>query len=98
VAGGIIFDHTGKLVSDAHLSHEKWGSNDASYGPVSIIADVDGDPATTEQHLVTGNRAVTKTGATVWDVSDELSDGYPAIADLDKDGTPELVVVAQGKL
>lgn len=54
VAGGIIFDHTGKLVSDAHLSHEKWGSNDASYGPVSIIADVDGDPATTEQHLVTG--------------------------------------------
>lgn len=95
VAGGVIFDHTGRVV---HAGNPKWGANSASYGPVSIIADVDGVDATTEQHLVAGNRAITKAGATIWDQSATLSDGYPAIADLDKDGTPELVVVAQGNI
>ncbi len=95
VAGGVIFDHTGKVV---YAGNTKWGANSASYGPVSIIADVDGNDATTQQHLVAGNRAVSKSGAVVWDVSATLSDGYPAIADLDKDGVPELVVVAQGNI
>lgn len=98
VAGGVVFDHLGRVVSEAHLGREKWGANSVSYGPVSIIADVDGDPTTLTQHVVTGNRAIRKDGSLLWDVSGTLTDGYPAIADLDKDGTPELVVVAQGKL
>lgn len=98
VAGGMIFDHTGRLVNDAHLGHEKWGANDANYGPVSIIADVDGNPDSTEQYVVTGNRAMRRGGIPLWDVHTTLTDGYPAIADLDRDGTPELVVVAQGKV
>ena len=104
VAGGMVFDHTGKLVDSKHLGHQKWGENASGYGAVSIIADVDGKPETTDQHVVTGNRAIRKDGTVVWDVSPssdaavKLTDGYPAIADLDKDGTPELVVVAQGWL
>lgn len=101
VAGGMVFDHTGKLVDAKHNGHEKWGSNDVTYGAVSIIADVDGNPATTQQFVVTGNRAIAKNGTPLWDRSGapwNLTDGYPAISDLDKDGTPELVVVAQGKI
>jgi hypothetical protein len=94
VMGGIVFDHTGKVVYNGSVD---WGANDAGYGPVSIIADVDGNPASKQQHVVTGNRAFTKTGIPIWTQAG-LTDGYPAIADLDKDGTPELVVIAQGKV
>lgn len=98
VLGGVVLDHTGKLVTDTSIGREKWGANDAGYGPVSIIADIDGDPTTTAQYVVTGNRAEREDGTLLWDVSSTLSDGYPAIADLDKNGTPELVVVANGVL
>ena len=98
VLGGVVLDHLGKLVTDTSIGRERWGANDVNYGAVSIIADVDGNPATTEQFVVTGNRAIRRDGTLLWDVSGALSDGYPAISDLDKDGTPELVVVAQGKV
>lgn len=101
VEGGLVFDsQTGKLTLTPVSGQEKWGANDASYGPVSIIADVDGNDASKEQYVVTGNRAFKKDGTILWDqfTKNGLSDGYPAIADLDKDGTPELVVIAQGKL
>ena len=92
VAGGVVVDYQGHLVSDSLIGRELYGSNDTGYGPVSVIADVDGDPTTHTQYVVTGNRAYEKDGTTRWDVSATLHDGYPAIADLDKDGTPELVV------
>lgn len=92
VAGGLVFDYTGKLVSDTPSGRESWGANVSSYGAVSIIADVDGDPNTTDQAVVTGNRAFKKDGTIIWDKSGSLNDGYAAIADLDKDGVPELVV------
>lgn len=98
VLGGVVLDHTGKLVTDSSIGRERWGANDTGYGAVSIVADVDGDAMTTAQYVVTGNRAIRRDGTLLWDVSATLSDSYPAIADLDKDGTPELVVVAQGKL
>lgn len=97
VLGGMIFDHTGKLTSTA-TGRERWGANQATYGPVSIIADVDGNAATTEQFVVTGNRAIRKNGTFLWDVSATVKDGYPAIADMDKDGVPELVVIGEGYL
>ncbi len=92
VAGGVVVDYLGRLVSDSLIGRELYGSNDVGYGPVSIIADVDGDDTTHTQYVVTGNRAYQKDGTPLWDVSATLHDGYPAIADLDKDGTPELVV------
>jgi len=98
VVGGVVLDHTGKLVTDTSIGRETWGANDASYGAVSIVADVDGNAATTEQYVVTGNRAIRKNGTLLWDVSATVPDGYGAISDLDKDGVPELVVVGGGKL
>lgn len=98
VLGGVVLDHLGRLVTNASIGREAWGGNDASYGAVSIVADVDGVAATTAQHVVTGNRAIRKDGTFVWDVSATVPDGYPAISDLDEDGTPELVVVGAGQL
>jgi hypothetical protein len=91
VIGGVVLDHTGVVVSG--VGRERAGSNDSTYGPVSIVADVDGNPNTTAQHVVTGNGAYLKDGTPLWQ-QPGLSDGYTAIADLDKDGTPELVVIA----
>jgi len=95
IAGGVIFDHLGKLVTDTSVGRERWGAVDSSYGAVSIVADVDGNAITTEQFVVTGNRAIRKNGTFLWEQA-ALADGYPAISDLDKDGVPELVVVANG--
>ncbi len=92
VYGGVVLDHTGKVVSGE--GREKLGANDAGYGPVSIVADIDGDG---QQEVVGGNAAYRKNGSEVWKNA-ALTDGYPAIADLDKDGVPELVVIAQGNV
>jgi hypothetical protein len=92
IAGGVVFDYTGKLVTDTSIGRERWGANDSGYGAVSIVADVDGNPALQRQYVLTGNRAIRKDGTFLWDQSATLSDGYTAIADLDKDGVPELVV------
>jgi len=89
VVAGAVFDATGKLLFDGG---ELFGSN-GTYGPVSIIADLDGVPP---QEIVGGKKALRSDGTVYWD--NGLADGYPAIADLDLDGTPELVVVAAGSL
>ena len=92
IAGGVILNYQGHLVTDTSIGRERWGANDASYGAVPIVADVDGNAQTTGQQVVTGNRAIRRDGSLLWDVSATLSDGYAAIADLDKDTVPELVV------
>ncbi|MDB4993464.1 MAG: uncharacterized protein JWM74_896, partial [Myxococcaceae bacterium] len=98
IAGGVVLSFDGKLITNASVGRERWGANDSSYGAVSIVADVDGNAATKEQYVVTGNRAIRKDGTFLWDVSSTLVDGYTAISDLDKDGIPELVVTYNGNL
>jgi len=66
IVGGIVLDSTGKLVSDALIGRETWGANDETFGPVSIVADVDGNPNTTEQYVVTGGRAMHANGELWW--------------------------------
>lgn len=90
VLGGVVLDHTGKVVSG--IGREKL-TQLKNYTVSSIIADVDGDGA---QDVVGGNAAYTRDGAVIW--SQPLPDGFPAIADFDGDGAPELVVVTEAGL
>jgi len=55
----------------------------------NALADLDGDG---NLELVSGNRAWRVNGAVLWERND-LPGGSPAIADLDRDGAPEVVVV-----
>ncbi len=89
VVGGVVFDASGKLLVNGGTL---FGSN-GTYGSVSIVADLDG---AFPQEIVGGNKAIRSDGTLYWD--NGLPDGYPAIADLDLDGTPEIVVVTNGTL
>jgi len=89
VVGGVVLDAQGKVISGE--GRELAGTNATNYGAVSIIADVDGDGM---QDVVSGRAAWKLDGTVIWD--NGLSDGYPAIAQLDGQGPPELVVVSNG--
>jgi len=88
VVGGAIFEATGVLRASGGVLV---GSNNGGYGAVSIIAELDGVPP---QEIVSGRRALRADGSILWD--NGQVDGYPAIADLDLDGDPELVIIAAG--
>lgn len=90
VVGGAVFESTGVLRFNAGVHV---GGNNGTYGPVSIVADLDG---TMPQEIVGGRRAFRADGSQYWD--NGLVDGYPAIADLDLDGKPELVVISAGNV
>jgi hypothetical protein len=91
VMGGVVLDAQGRVRSGQ--GRGRAGANDANYGAVSIIADVDGDG---NQDVVTGAAAWSVTGDVIWE--NGMSDGYPAISDLDEDGKPELIVISQGQV
>jgi hypothetical protein len=88
VVAGAIFEANGKL---RYNGGALFGANNATYGAVSIIADLDG---AFPQEIVGGKSALRSDGTMYWTTN--LVDGYPAIADLDLDGKPELVVISQG--
>jgi hypothetical protein len=65
----------------------------SNYGSTSFGADIDGDGV---QEVVVGNALYRPDGAAIW--FNGQADGYPAVADFDLDGTPEIVVVTAGGL
>ncbi len=108
VVGAIILDNDGLVVFDAGFAQGQgsiWGTNMHYTGGISAVADLDGDGT---PEFVSGKDAwkvdwqpgqnpgdppqVTVTS--YW--SHAGPDGYPAIADLDGDGQPEVVLVASG--
>jgi hypothetical protein len=92
IVGGVVLDSNLKVISGVGREHA--GENAAGYGAVSIVADVDDDG---KQDVVTGKAAWKMDGTVIWSQS-TLNDGYPAIADFDADGKPELVVVSRGTI
>jgi hypothetical protein len=90
VVGGAVFDADGSLRFNAGVFV---GSNNGTYGAVSIVADLDGDGS---QEIVSGRRAYHADGELYWDNAG--IDGYPAIANLDNDPNdiPEIVIIANG--
>lgn len=86
--GFTVFDSDGRLVWTHPASYE--------YGPLTVAADLDGDG---DLELVGGNTAFHHDGTEAWAAgaaARSLGDGWPAIADFDLDGRPEVVVVSSG--
>jgi hypothetical protein len=88
--GATLFTTTGGAIARA------WSGTGAAGGPIysqlSTFADVDEDG---DLELVAGRTAYRADGSILWDTT-TAADGFPAIADLDGDGTPEVIVVGGG--
>jgi len=111
VSGGAVFDHRGDLEWNAASKSGldrigegiNWAAgdpaNDWFTGTLSAAADLDGSGG---QEVVTGITAYRADGSVLWRASDtwsgseSLPDGFPAVADFDADGDPEVVVSADG--
>lgn len=70
------------------------GENVATY--LSTFADVDG-AADGRLELVAGKVVYRADGSVLWNRTD-LRDGFPAVADFDADGRPEVVLVSNGQV
>lgn len=109
VIGAAIFDHTGLLVFDAAGDGlgGGFGTNNGYYGGVSAVANLDADAI---PEVISGRNAwkvnwvpgaaagdpPTVSLVEYWTAATD--DGYPAVADLDGNGIPEVVLVANGSL
>jgi hypothetical protein len=104
VFGAAVIDHDGLVVWNQGGDGAFYGTNAGYRGGISAIVDLVGD-ATPE--IVSGRHAWSVSWQNVggvpqvslsllWDAGG--SDGYPAIADLDQNGTPEVVLVANGSV
>ena len=107
VVGARVFDHTGSLVLDKSATggegiNSSSSSNKPEWytGTLSVVADLDdaslGGRKT--QEIVTGTTAYTYDGTVLWQAPAALPDGFPAVADFDGDGAPEVVVSARGSV
>jgi hypothetical protein len=73
-----------------------FGTNPNGYTDLSTFVDL--DTATDGNlELLVGTRAVKADGTNLWNRTD-ITDGFPAVGDFDKDGKPEVVLVNAGKL
>lgn len=105
VFGATLIDDDGLVVWNQGGNGAVFGTNNGYTGGISSLVDLTGDGY---PEVVSGAQAwsvewtemvgldpiVTVTA--LWDAGG--SDGYPAIADVDLDGTPEVVLVASGQL
>ncbi len=103
VYGATIIDNDGRVVWDEGGDGALYGSPAAYRGPLSAIADLTGDgypEIVSGRHAWSVNWTTNGVGQPVvnvtqlWDAGG--ADGFPAIADLDQNGTPEVVLVASG--
>jgi hypothetical protein len=89
VVGSTIFDNEGHL-----LAAGTHGYANASYtGSVATTADMDDDGV---DDLIGGNAVYRLDGTDLW--YNGLEVGFPAVADFDLDGRPDIVVAGQGNV
>jgi hypothetical protein len=94
VVGAAVFDHLGNLVSNGESLPGGGGlGTNWNIGPLSVVADVDLDG---NQEILTGTTAYTHNNQVLWSAPAGVDDGFPAIADFDGDGFPEMVVSTDG--
>ncbi|MEM6293228.1 MAG: VCBS repeat-containing protein [Myxococcota bacterium] len=104
VFGAAMLDDDGLVVWNQGGNGAAFGTNNGYTGGISSLADLTGDGY---PEVVSGAQAWSVTWTEIggvpmvaveqlWDAGG--SDGYPAIADVDLDGTPEVVLVASGQV
>ncbi len=110
VFGAAVLDNDGLVVwdQDGNGIGATYGSPSAYPGGISAIADLNGNgypEIISGRHAwgVNWNDAVWPPNVTLnlyWDANTftPTPDGYPAVADLDQDGNPEVILVASGTL
>jgi len=86
IAGRAILDSAGNLIAAG--DHGKGSGAGNGSAAMSFAVDVDGDG---QQEVVVGDALYRMDGTAIW--SNGEPDGYPAVADFDLDGIPEIVVV-----
>ncbi|MBI5534080.1 MAG: VCBS repeat-containing protein [Deltaproteobacteria bacterium] len=72
------------------------GTGGGATQELSLMADLDG-AADGHLELLAGNTAYKSDGTILWQRSG-ITDGFPAVGDLDGDGAPEAIVVSSGTL
>lgn len=93
VFGGVILSAAGELVADYGPLGSNWDTRDGRRSYLPSLYDIDGDGVL---DLVSGETARSGAdGALLW-VAESMSPGFTAVGDLDVDGLPEVVVVAEG--
>lgn len=114
VVGAMVFDHNGGLEWDGTQLAGLVGApgqgtnpsnattNSPTYtGTLSVVADLDRQTNSAglfEQEVVTGRTAYRANGTLMWEAAAALPDGFPAVADFDGDGAPEVVVSSRGSV
>ncbi len=63
---------------------------------LSAISDMD-QAVDNHLELLTGNTCYTSAGAVLWQNA-AVTDGFPGVGDMDKNGTPEAVIVGNGNV
>ncbi len=80
-----LLDYQGAVIWSGPSSADLWNAD-----CFTTMANIDGEPGL---EIIGGNIAIDSDGTILWHDT-ENPDGYPAVADLDMDGEPELVVVS----
>lgn len=93
VFGFTVLDATGKIVRTGPTTVATNCCGATPAGPLSLLADANGDGTL---DLLSGARAVRFAGADLWTAPS--AEGFPAVADFDRDGIPEVVVVNDGQV
>lgn len=86
IAGRAILDAAGNVIAAGE--HGKGSGTGNNSLCLSFAVDLDGDG---QQEVVVGDALYRMDGSTIWFNGEP--DGYPAVADFDLDGVPEIVVV-----